>query len=104
MKLSWTQIKVFGLTITLPLIVIIVQKLNPEQVEQFRKYRAEMAECPACHRLFSVRAGMSFMLHLQDIHKVDSGHSMDIVGELYKQVLAKNREHRAKQHEASATN
>lgn len=92
MKLSWKQMKVFGFTITLPLIVIIVQPLNPEQVEQFKQYRAGMAECPTCHKLFGIRAGMSFILHLQDAHKVTDDHSIEIVSTLYKRVLAKNRE------------
>jgi hypothetical protein len=92
-KLSWKQIRIFGLTFTLPAIIILIQQLNAEQVEQFRQYRAGMAECPKCHKLFTVRAGNSFILHLQDDHKIDSGTSMQIVEELYRNLLGR-RAHR----------
>jgi hypothetical protein len=94
MKLDWRQIKILGFTITLPLVVIIVQQLNATQVEQFRQYKSQMAECPKCHRLFSGRAGNSFVLHLVDDHKVESFHAMDIVGGLYRQVLQRTAERR----------
>jgi len=92
MKMSWKQIRIFGWTISLPAIIIIVQQLNAEQVEQFRQYRAGMAECPKCHKLFTVRAGNSFILHLQDDHQIESGKSMRIVEELYRNLLG----HRAR--------
>jgi uncharacterized C2H2 Zn-finger protein len=87
MKLSWKQIRVFGITFTLPQIIILVQQLNAEQVEQFRQYKAGMAECPKCHKLFSGRAGNSFILHLQDEHRFESDKSMRIVEDLYKNLL-----------------
>ena len=94
MKLSWWQFRVFGWLVTLPAIIIIVRQLNPIQVEQFRKYRSEMAECPKCHKLFGGRAGLSFMLHLQDEHKIHSDDSMDIVAKLYKNLLNRTAERR----------
>lgn len=94
MKLNWKQIKFFGMTITLPLVVVIVQQLNAAQVEQFRQYKTEMAECPQCHRLFSGRAGNKFILHLVDEHRVESLHAMDIVGDLYRQLLKRTAERR----------
>lgn len=87
MKFDWRQIKFMGLNITLPSIVIIVQQLNPVQVEQFRQYKADMAECPKCHRLFGGRAGLSLIMHLQDAHNVESDSSMVIVSELYRNYL-----------------
>jgi hypothetical protein len=82
MKLDWRQIRLFGVNITLPAIVVLVQQLNPDQVAQFQQYKADMAECPKCHRLFGGGAGLSFILHLQDEHNVESEHSMVIVSEL----------------------
>lgn len=95
MKMSWKQIKVFGFTITLPSVIIIVQQLDADQVEQFRVYKAGMSECPRCHKLFDGRAGLSFIMHLQDVHKVDSGASMDIVSELYRKLLHRNEKARS---------
>jgi hypothetical protein len=95
MKLSWKQIKLFGFTVTLPSIIIIVETLNPIQVEQFRKYRSEMAECPKCHKLFGGRAGLSFMMHLKDEHRLTSEDSMDIVAKLYKNLLHRTAERRS---------
>ena len=95
MKLKWKQFRVFGTVVTLPAIIIIVQQLSPEQVEQFRAYKAGMAECPKCHRLFGGRAGLSFITHLQDEHGMDSFKSMDVVSELYKGLLVRINERRA---------
>ena len=93
MKLNWKQIdvKLFGLrwTFTLPLIEIIVRQLDANQVERFRRYKEEMAECPRCHRLFDGRAGNSFILHLVDAHNMSSYASMNAVGELYHNLLSR---------------
>jgi hypothetical protein len=89
MKLSWRQIKFLGIKLTLPQIIVVVQQLNPEQVEQFRLYRAGMAECPKCHKLFSGRAGNSFILHLVDEHDMESSHSMNVVADLYRKLLSR---------------
>jgi hypothetical protein len=94
MKLDWRQIKFLGMTITLPLIVVIVQQLNAQQVEQFRRYKKDMAECPQCHRLFSGRAGNSFIMHLVDDHNVASFHAMDIVKDLYSKLLQRTADRR----------
>jgi len=95
MKLSWKQFRVFGKLVTFPAIVILVQQLDADQVEQFRQYKAGMSECPKCHKLFDGRAGLSFIMHLQDVHHVESGASMDIVSELYRKLLHRNETARA---------
>jgi hypothetical protein len=81
-KLSWKQIRILSFTITLPLIVVIAEKMDAERIELFRQYRLEMAECPHCHKFHSGHYHLSMIGHLVKDHKMDSLHAMDIVDDL----------------------
>lgn len=94
MKLSWKQIRILGFTITLPLIVVIAQKLDAQRVELFRKYRAEMAECPHCHKFHSGHYHLSLIEHLVDDHDISSMDVMVIVEDLGRQTLQRRKAQR----------
>jgi hypothetical protein len=77
-----------GIGVSFPIPASLIQEVSERQIVAFKKFKTEIAECPRCHRLFGVRAGMSFMLHLQDEHHMGSYESMDTVAHLYKILIA----------------
>lgn len=87
MKLSWKQIRFFGFTITLPLVVILAEKIEADRVELFRQYRAEMAECPHCHKFHRGHYHLSLIEHLVDDHDMESMHVINIVEDLVRKTL-----------------
>ena len=97
MKLSWKQIRILGFTITLPLIVVIAQKLDAQRIELFRMSRAEMAECPHCHKFHRGHYHLSLIEHLVDDHAMDSLHAMDIVDDLGRKTLQRRKAQREAQ-------
>jgi hypothetical protein len=100
-KLAWKQVKILGFTFTLPLIVVIAQKLDAERVEMFRQYRAEMAECPHCHKFHIGHYHLSLIEHLVDDHSMDSMHVMDIVDDLGRKKLQHTKKKRELQNVAN---
>ena len=92
MKLAWREIKIFGIRFTLPAVLVVVQQLDAGQVEQFRKYRAQMAECPVCHKLYRGGYHLSMITHLVDAHEFSSTHSIEIVEDLGRKTLERRRD------------
>lgn len=87
MAFSWKQVRLWGTGISFPIPGFPIPEVSERQIVAFRKFKTEIAECPQCHRLFGVRAGLSFILHLQDKHHMDSYESMDTVAHLYKTLI-----------------
>lgn len=87
MKLEWRRLEMFGIQVVLPILTIIAYKIREEQREIFNRLRSELGECPRCHKLFDIRAGRSFLMHLMDVHKVDFDTAEHIVRELYLKLI-----------------
>jgi hypothetical protein len=77
--------------------------VSSQQKDEFAAHRSDMAECSHCHRLFNIRAGMSFILHLSDDHKMGSTLAISTVEHLYRKLIIR-REHHRRQHEAAQAN
>jgi hypothetical protein len=85
---AWKRVTFWGIGLSFPIPPFLVQDVSERQIAVFRKFKTEIADCPRCHRLFGARAGMSFILHLQDAHHMDSYESMDTVAHLYRILIA----------------
>jgi hypothetical protein len=83
MKLSWKETRIFGLGLQIPDVAFVVQKLNADRAALLQVARGELAGCARCHKLLSVNAGMSFILHLQDGHKIEADDSYEIISDVY---------------------
>ena len=92
MRIKWHRLALFGIEFALPLLTLVVYKIHDQQRELFSRVKPEIAECPRCHKLFSVRAGLSFLMHLIDVHKLDFDEAESIVALLYKRYLARKAE------------
>src|ERR1700674_4570334 len=103
MAFKWRQIRVFGLSLALPFLALVAAEIAEHQRAAFLKAHQDMADCSRCHKLFNVRAGMSFILHLRDEHKLNEEQAIDIVEHLYRKLLIK-KEHHRRQHEAAKAN
>ena len=95
MKLAWREIKVFGLDVTLPGILIEVQPIDPATAERFRAHHAEMAECAKCHKLYVGRYPLALIRHLTEDHGVDSFVAIEIIEDLGRKTLAQRATRRA---------
>jgi hypothetical protein len=95
MKLAWKQIKVLGVRITLPGIVIEVQPLSPEVAARLRHVRAEMVECKKCRSLYLGNYPLALITHLTEEHGVDSFTAIGHIEDLGRKKLAKHAERRA---------
>ena len=90
MSFSWKRFTMFGFEILLPFATWIVKShANAEQIAAFRRHKVELAECNKCHKLFGVRAGMSFIMHLMDAHNLSENETIAIVSSLYQELLAR---------------
>jgi hypothetical protein len=86
MKVSWKEVRFFGLGLLIPVFALITNKLNAERVALLQSARCELAGCARCHKLLSVKAGMSFILHLQDAHKIEADESYEIISVVYRRM------------------
>jgi hypothetical protein len=86
MKVSWKEIRIFGLGLLIPVFALITNKLNAERAALLQSARGELAGCARCHKLLSVKAGMSFILHLQDAHKIEADESYEIISDVYRRM------------------
>jgi hypothetical protein len=86
MKLSWKEVRIFGLGLLIPVFAFIAKKLNADRMALLRVARGELAGCARCHKLLSVKAGMSFILHLQDAHKIEADDSYEIISDVYRRM------------------
>jgi hypothetical protein len=112
MKLSWKEWRVFGLGLLIPVLEFITQKLSADRAALLHSACCELAACPRCHKLLSVKAGMSFILHLQDDHKIEADDSYEIVADVYRRMgnayrereaQRKSAEHRVEEHQIEVT-
>jgi uncharacterized C2H2 Zn-finger protein len=87
MKVSWKEVRLFGFGIAIPVIAFLATQLAEHEMRAFRQRKESLADCERCKKLFHIRAGMSFIMHLQDKHGFTSDESIDIVADLYKQML-----------------
>jgi hypothetical protein len=91
MKVSWREVRFFGVGIALPVLVFLATQLAEHEIGSLKKHREEMANCERCKKLFKVRAGNAFILHLIDNHKFSDSEAMDEVGRLWKEWLEHKR-------------
>jgi hypothetical protein len=112
MKLSWKEWRIFGLSLLIPALKFITQKLSADRAALLHSACCELAGCPRCHKLLSVKAGMSFILHLQDDHKIEADDSYEIIADVYRrmgnaylerEVQRKSAEHRVEEHQIEVT-
>jgi hypothetical protein len=96
MKLSWREVRIFGLGLLIPVFVLIAKKLNADHTALLQVARGELAGCARCHKLLSVNAGMSFILHLQDAHKIEADDSYEIISDVYRRMGKAYRERATK--------
>lgn len=86
MKLSWKEVRIFGLGLLIPVFDLIAKKLNADRAALLEVARGELGCCARCHKLLSVKAGMSFILHLQDAHKIEADDSYEIISDVYRRM------------------
>lgn len=86
MKLSWKEARILGLGLPIPDLAFVAQKLTADRTALLRPARCELAGCARCHKLLSLKAGMSFILHLQDAHKIEADDSYEIVSDVYRRM------------------
>ena len=92
MKIQWKRVAFWSVTLSLPVLAFIQHKLAEQEIALFRKHKEEMVDCDRCKKLFHIRAGMSWILHLVDDHKFSSTHAIEIVEDLYgKCIRTKNQ-------------
>jgi hypothetical protein len=96
MKLSLKEFRIFGLGLLIPVFAFITQKLNADRAALLQSARCELAGCARCHKLLSVNAGMSFILHLQDAHRIEPDDSYEIIADVYRRMGNAYREHATK--------
>lgn len=77
---------VFGFVVAIPTFALTA-KLCKDRTELLRAARHELATCPRCHRLLSVKAANSFIRHLQDDHKIEANDSYALVADVYRRML-----------------
>ena len=87
MKVSWKKVSLFGLGLLVPALAFAVVQLTEREKSILQKRKAEIAGCSRCQKLFKIRAGNSFILHLQDQHGFTSDDSINVVVDLYKDWL-----------------
>jgi hypothetical protein len=92
MKLLWKEVRMFGLGLLIPVFALITQKLNADRAALLQSARGELGGCARCHKLLSVKAGMSFILHLQDTHKIEADDSYEIITDVYRRMDEAYRE------------
>jgi len=96
LSLTWRKVTLFGLNIPFPFLARIIFKINDAQRDDFKQFCEGMANCETCHRLFNTRFWNRFILHLQDTHKIEQGHSIIIAERIGKRLLYAKRLHREK--------
>jgi hypothetical protein len=107
MKLSWKEVRIFGLGLLIPVFALIPKKLNADRTALLQVACGELAGCARCHKLLSVKAGMSLILHLQDVHKIEADESYEIISDVYRSMGKAYREPATKsksgQHQVEVT-
>jgi hypothetical protein len=83
---SWRKFTVFGFTIALPTLIILL-RVSAEQATAFAKHKEEMRSCNTCHRCFNHKAGVRLIMHLQDYHGFTEDTAISIVDDLYKKLI-----------------
>jgi hypothetical protein len=86
MKLSWKETRILGLGLPIPDLAFVAQELNADRAAVLQSARCELAGCARCHKLLSVKAGLSFILHLQDAHKIEADDSYEIISDVYRRM------------------
>lgn len=84
--LEFRQWELFGLSMMIPSFSFVA-KICEERVELLRTARRELATCPRCHKLLSMKAGRSFLMHLQDHHKIEAEASYELIADVYRRML-----------------
>jgi hypothetical protein len=92
MKLSWKETRIFGLGLPIPDLAFAAQKLSVDHTALLQAAHDELGSCARCHKLLSVKAGMSFILHLQDAHKIEADDSYEIISDVYRRMDKAYRE------------
>lgn len=87
MSLSWKRIRIFGLNVGIPLVAFLTAKMNQDRAELLGQHRSEMAICKKCHKLLIAPPGLAFILHMQDVHKIEAEHSYEIVSDIWRKYL-----------------
>ena len=87
-------IKLFGLNLALPFFRVVTKKLNEERAALLHSHRQDLGNCTKCHKLLGARAGMSFLMHLMDDHKIEPDHTYEIVADVYRRIYAAHQQRR----------
>lgn len=70
MKVSWTAIRIFGLTVGIPMILFVAdQARQARAVSALRQKQQGLADCKRCVTLVRIRGGLSFIEHLIEHHR-----------------------------------
>lgn len=85
--LEFRQWELFGISILIPAFSFVA-KMCEHRAEVLRAHRHELAGCTRCHRLLSIKAGNSFLRHLQDDHSIDHDLSYELVADVYRRLFA----------------
>jgi hypothetical protein len=92
MRINWWRLSIFGVCIGVPFVWLTEHKKQADRVALLKGHRQEMGECATCYRLLRHKVGISFIMHLQDYHKIQAEDSYTIVGDLWRKVLAISKE------------
>lgn len=87
MKVTWKDVRLFGLNFAVPLFQKIARKLNHDRATLLASHRKELGVCERCHNLLGMKAGMSFIMHLQQVHGIGENDSYEIAADVYRQLL-----------------
>ena len=85
------DLKLFGLWVIIPMLLIVEKKLDKDREALLASYMKEMGTCKRCHKLLEIKAGMKFILHLQDHHNASADNSYKIIAEVYSRMDAARR-------------
>jgi len=94
MNLHTKNIKLFGLNLALPFFRFVTKKLNEERAALLHSHRQGLGNCQRCHKLLGARAGMSFLMHLMDDHKIEPEDTYEIVADVYRRIYAAHQQRR----------
>lgn len=85
--LEFRQWELFGISVLVPMFSIVA-KMCEERAELLRAARRDLATCSRCHQLLAMKAGRSFLMHLQDHHKIEAEASYELIADVYRRMLA----------------
>ena len=77
--IKWLGAAVFGLG-------AVSKQVAEEQTKVLAAHRHGLSSCARCHSLLDAKAGRSFILHLQDYHKIEANESYEVIADVYRRM------------------